>query len=841
MMVTRDRYHLARHALNAFLNQTYAQRELLIIDDGTCNKLADDIARRNDPRLRLVRLKDENLSLGALRNLAVGNAAGDYVCQWDDDDLSDPRRLEIQLASLLASGARASFLSRWLIWQPQKKRMMVSASRVWEGSMLCEKEIMPRYGELRRGEDTPVADAICARHKVTHLNIPRLYVYVGHGNNTFDESHFEENWRIAGAKFEGPRYSAVMSELNKRIALDAYVASLPQTDHAPGLNFFGMFRSATGLGSGARGLLAAIKERPHTLIDLQSLPDDAPHNWMTLAPHAVSLIYTNPDLLDLFFKTKNGDLDLGAFKDRHVIGFWAFESQILPDTWQKWLPLFNEIWVPSQFVADCLAPHITVPVHVIPVLDVPATPTLSRADLALPADQFIFLTLFDELSGFTRKNPHGSIEAYKRAFPNVTGNTRLILKVRSLSGARRRELEAAINARADIELRIGETSPAETTSLIAQCDCLLSLHRAEGFGLVIAEAMQQERPVVATDWSGNTEFSDADCTFPVRYTLTTLTEKTDEAYAAGTIWAEPDLTHAATLIQDVVADPARAAATGTRAKAHISEKLSLAKIDHRLGPVTPQVLILTPFKNASRNLPRYFELLSRLTYNKNKISLGFIEGDSNDGTYAALAARLPDLMATYANVTLIKQDEGLTLTVPRWEASVQRQRRATIARARNLILSAALKDEAWVLWLDADLADYPPDLLTRLIAADKDIIVPRCTFADGRDHDLNSFVFDASRGAPENPAYLIDGIYQPPIGAGRKYLNDLPRGAAPVAIDGVGGTALLIRAACHRDGLAFPEEPHRGYIETEGLAMQAKDRGLTCWALPALQIIHVDG
>ncbi|MDO8288282.1 MAG: glycosyltransferase [Parvibaculum sp.] len=846
MMVTRDRFHLARHALKAFLNQTYKHIELVIIDDGTCTKLANEVTRLNDPRVRFIRPVTDNMSLGRLRNLAVENARGDYVCQWDDDDLSDPCRLEIQLASLIASGARASFLTRWLIWQPQKKRMIVSPSRAWEGSMLCEREIMPRYDDLRRGEDTPVAEAICARYKVAHLDIPRLYIYIGHGSNTFDSSHFDDYLRTRGKKFEGARYEVVVRELGKRINLNAYSASLASAPELPALNIFGMFNSGTGLGSGARGLAAATKDIPHTLIDLQNLPDETTRDWQKLAPHGTNILYTNPDLLDLFLKRKDGSLDMSLFEGRRTIGLWAFESAILPDNWLKWLPHFDEIWAPSQFVADCLTPHISVPVFVIPMLEPPLPPIQTRAALNLPAQSFIFLTLFDELSGFTRKNPLGTIDAYISAFPSDDGKTHLVIKARSLSPERQRKLKEKINDRADITLRIGETTQSETASYIAHCDALVSLHRAEGFGLVMAEAMQHGKPVIATGWSGNLEFMPESAAYLVRYHLTTLTEHTDNAYATGTQWAEPDLDHAASLMRALVTDPEAARTIGARAKDFITTELTPEKIGTRIVArlikqrVVPSVLILTPVKNAAKFLVHYFELLSRLDHDKSKISLGFIEGDSTDTTYANLAARLPALTKTYANVTLIKHDEGLTFAGPRWAQSIQRARRATLARARNRLLSAALRDEAWVLWLDVDLIDYPANLLARLIAADKDIIVPRCTLPDGRDYDLNSFRFEPSRGSAENPDHLIDSIYQPPRGAGRAYLGDLVHENGAVPIDGVGGTALLIKADRHREGLNFPSYSHRGYIETEGLAMIARDMGIMCWALPELTIIHTD-
>jgi hypothetical protein len=165
-----------------------------------------------------------------------------------------------------------------------------------------------------------------------------------------------------------------------------------------------------------------------------------------------------------------------------------------------------------------------------------------------------------------------------------------------------------------------------------------------------------------------------------------------------------------------------------------------------------------------------------------------------------------------------------------------------LARARNRLLAEALADEEWVLWLDVDLVDYPPTLISDLLAAGKEIVVPHCVLPDGQTFDLNSFGFAPERGPIEDPAHLVDGLYQPPPGHGRRYVGDLAgdRGGSdgPVPIDAVGGTALLVKADLHREGLIFPAYSHRGYIETEGLAMMAQDMGHQCWAMPAVRIVH---
>jgi hypothetical protein len=250
-----------------------------------------------------------------------------------------------------------------------------------------------------------------------------------------------------------------------------------------------------------------------------------------------------------------------------------------------------------------------------------------------------------------------------------------------------------------------------------------------------------------------------------------------------------------------------------------------------------RVLILTPVKNAAAHLRTYFSLLGRLDTTGLRLSIGFLESDSSDGSYDALAAAVPSLSDRFERVTLLRHDYGFHPPGPRWAPAIQRQRREILARSRNRLLSGALRDEDWVLWLDADLVAYPAELLIRLLEAGHDIAVPFCVKIDGTPFDLNTFCFAPDSGGKDDARHLQNGLYQPPPGVGRVYL-DAFRDQALVPVDSVGGSALLVRADLHREGLSFPPYSYKGYIETEGLAMMARDMGHACWGLPRLRIIH---
>jgi peptide chain release factor subunit 1 len=247
----------------------------------------------------------------------------------------------------------------------------------------------------------------------------------------------------------------------------------------------------------------------------------------------------------------------------------------------------------------------------------------------------------------------------------------------------------------------------------------------------------------------------------------------------------------------------------------------------------PTVLILTPVKDARRYLDGYVERLEHLSYPKDRLSIGFNEGDSVDGTYEALQGLVPRLENRCARVTLIKRDLGFRLPpdVPRWADAYQVTRRINLARARNQLLFRALREETWVLWLDVDVIAFPSDLIEQLLAFGRDILHPHCTLTPGGPtFDLNAW-----------------------RNKGSEHMQDLRGSMRPVRLDSVGGTVLLVRADLHRDGLIFPpfrygvgseriRRPHpvwgEGEIETEGFGILALDMGLQCWGLPDFEVQH---
>jgi glycosyltransferase involved in cell wall biosynthesis len=245
----------------------------------------------------------------------------------------------------------------------------------------------------------------------------------------------------------------------------------------------------------------------------------------------------------------------------------------------------------------------------------------------------------------------------------------------------------------------------------------------------------------------------------------------------------------------------------------------------------PNVLVLTPVKNAARELDDYCNRVCALTYPHRLISIAFLESDSTDGTFGDLQGRLPALQREFRRVGLWKRDFGYRIPegLPRWAPEIQLERRTILARSRNHLLSHALDDEDWVLWLDVDVVDFPRDLIERLLATRCEIVQPHCVLEPG------------------GPTFDLNGWRD----HGRRHLDDLRSEGDLVELDAVGGTVLFIRADLHRDGLNFPPfrfglasplaRPARGgEIETEGLGVMAHAMGHRCWGMPALEVFHRD-
>ncbi len=267
---------------------------------------------------------------------------------------------------------------------------------------------------------------------------------------------------------------------------------------------------------------------------------------------------------------------------KYNIAYWAWELTEFPDAWMPNFAFFDEIWTPSEFTRTAIAMKSPLPVFAMPHAISFERPTgHHRARFGLPADQFLFLFLYDLNSYSARKNP-GAVVAAFRASGLAGRGAALVIKVQNAADNPEdfAILREAVRDLPGTVLVTGTLPRTEIYQLESACDCFVSLHRSEGFGLAVAECMYLGKPVISTDWSGTAEFVTAQTGCPVRCTMTTI-EKNHGPYVKGQQWAEPDIAHAADWMRRLFNDRALAASLGAAAQREIETRFSPAAIGAR--------------------------------------------------------------------------------------------------------------------------------------------------------------------------------------------------------------------------------------------------------------------
>jgi glycosyltransferase involved in cell wall biosynthesis len=348
-------------------------------------------------------------------------------------------------------------------------------------------------------------------------------------------------------------------------------ASPPPAEPPPwGVNVAGFFTSELGVGEAARLVIAGLDAREVPLLPVQgALAPPSRHAAEfsfaspDAAPFAINLICMNGDTIPVFAR----EVGPGFFEGRHTIALWWWELGDLPEFWRPAFDHVDEIWVGSDHIYRALAPSSPVPVVKVPLpVTVPELEPLARSDLGLPEQAFVFLYVYDYHSTAARKNPLGHVEAFKRAFPEPGDGAALVLKCVNAQSAPEHHEEVLLAARdrPDIAIIDRYVSAAEKDALIAACDCYLSLHRSEGFGLTPAEAMYLGRPVIATAYGGTLDFMTPANAYLVDYELVPVGDHA-HPYPPDALWADPDLEQAARYMRDVFGDRDEAAHRGRRA------------------------------------------------------------------------------------------------------------------------------------------------------------------------------------------------------------------------------------------------------------------------------------
>jgi glycosyltransferase involved in cell wall biosynthesis len=359
-----------------------------------------------------------------------------------------------------------------------------------------------------------------------------------------------------------------------------------------GVTVVGYVQAESGVGESARATLRALAttDVPHSLVDFRvgnvSRMGEAVDGALASGrQHAISLFHINADQLPVA-RTFLGE---EPFTDTYRIGFWAWELENFPAEWHAAFGHVDEVWVPSTFCQRAIAAASPVPVIVMPhAVEVPAKVAPDRARFGLRDDSVAFLAMADMMSIAGRKNPFAAVQAFQSAFGDGDADVELVVKIanpeRDTDAYARLQALAAGNPR--IRLLGGSLDRPALSALIDSVDCFVSLHRSEGFGLVIAEAMARGKVVVATGWSGNMDFMTAHNSLPVDYRLVTL-EADAGPYRRGERWAEPSHDDAVAKLRRVAADPALRRRLGERARQDCAAQLSPEAV---AGLVKPRLL-----------------------------------------------------------------------------------------------------------------------------------------------------------------------------------------------------------------------------------------------------------
>jgi glycosyltransferase involved in cell wall biosynthesis len=348
-----------------------------------------------------------------------------------------------------------------------------------------------------------------------------------------------------------------------------------------GVNLISDLRIRRGLGESARAILASMQQAniPVSYHELryEGFPPDQ------CDPVDPDLPVGNPYPVNLMvygladFPALSEDRLRAVTDGKYTIACWLWEFPELPMQFRDQLNRVDEIWTPSRFCQRIFARYTDRPIHVIP-LPITVHGARDRAAFELPEDRYVFLYVFDAAGSIARKNPLGVVSAYAMAFPERTNrDPLLVLRARHLMDAPRASAEAIYDAVARVGGRLitAHLSRGKADALTASADAYISLHRAEGFGMTIAEAMAAGKPTIATAYSGNLDFMSESTALYVDYRLRPVTPEDHadqphfEALYAGMTWAEPDLPMTARYMRYLAENPAAGIEMGLRAAAQI--------------------------------------------------------------------------------------------------------------------------------------------------------------------------------------------------------------------------------------------------------------------------------
>jgi glycosyltransferase involved in cell wall biosynthesis len=350
----------------------------------------------------------------------------------------------------------------------------------------------------------------------------------------------------------------------------------------PGVNLIGYPYAESGMGEHIRMTAASLSETdvPFGVVDfgltVSRQKASLDHgSLIDTNKYKANIFHVNADHILLTY----AHLGRNFFERRYNIGFPFWELSKFPQAWIPPMQLLDEVWAPTSFIQKALEEALGQTVPYMPVSVVlPKVPKLGREHFGLPADQYIFFFAFDCYSYIDRKNPYAVVAAFKKAFPLGNEKAGLIMKAMNAKESSETWQRLVRDIGGDKRIRlINETmDKMELLSFKSECDCYISLHRAEGLGLGPLESMLLGKPVILTNYSGSTDYANGDNSCLVDYKLIPVQEG-QYVFHENQVWADPDVDHAAWHMRRLANDPELGIALGKRAVAYIADKYNPAR------------------------------------------------------------------------------------------------------------------------------------------------------------------------------------------------------------------------------------------------------------------------
>lgn len=362
--------------------------------------------------------------------------------------------------------------------------------------------------------------------------------------------------------------------------------SIPE--RAPGANLIGYAKGVLGMGEHVRMTAEALKavKAPYGIVDfdvgvINKQSDlDSDYRLIDSNRHLANIFHVNADQMLSSYMM----LGRKFFAESYNIGYWAWELAKCPPNWVPVTKMVDEIWAPSKFIQDSFSAVTDVPVVHMPLcVELPQFARQERSYFSLPEGHCLFLYVFDFHSYLERKNPYAAIKAFRQAFPLGTEPACLVIKVMNgkADSASWMEMIELIGGDERIHVLNAVMSRADVLALIDCCNCFVSLHRAEGFGRGPAEAMYLGKPVIATDYSGTTDFMRPSNSYLVEYNLVPV-QPGEYVFPDGQVWAEANVSQAAQHMRSISGDFGQAQKVGMLGQTTIRREFSALETGKRM-------------------------------------------------------------------------------------------------------------------------------------------------------------------------------------------------------------------------------------------------------------------